>query len=144
MVAVVAAVATAVTVVAKTTVGSAASLQTPSLWDGAYTEAQARRGEPLYEQSCAECHGSDLNGVEMAPGLLGSAFLWNWNGLTLGDLFERVRISMPQGAPNSVSRSDKVDILAYMLEVNGFPAGKTELSGRASALRGVSFLAERP
>ncbi len=144
MVAVVAAVAAAVTVVVKTTVGSAASLQTPSLWDGAYTEAQARRGELLYAKSCAECHGSDLNGVEMAPALLGSDFLWNWNGLRLGDLFERVRVSMPEGAPNSVSRGDKVDILAYMLEVNGFPAGEIELSGRADALRGLSFLAEKP
>ncbi len=80
----------------------------------------------------------------MAPGLLGSDFLWNWNGLTLGDLFERVRVSMPQGAPNSVSRGDKIDILAYMLEVNGFPAGEIELSIRTDALRGVSFLAEKP
>ena len=143
-VAAVVSVATVVSVVAKTTVSSAASLQTPPLWDGAYSEAQARRGEPLYEQSCAECHGADLNGVEMAPGLVGSDFLWNWNGLTLGDLFDRVRVSMPQGAPNSVSRGDKVDILAYMLEVNGFPAGETELSSRTSALRGVRFLAERP
>ena len=68
-VAAVVSVATVVSVVAKTTVSSAASLQTPPLWDGAYSEAQARRGEPLYEQSCAECHGADLNGVEMAPGL---------------------------------------------------------------------------
>ena len=138
------AVNTAGAAVPETTLLSSASLQTGSVWDGAYTEAQARRGEPLYEASCAECHGSDLNGLEMAPGLLGSEFAWNWNGLTLGDLFERVRVSMPQGAPTSVSRGEKADILAYMLEVNGFPAGETELGSRTDTLRGVSFHAEKP
>ena len=93
----------------------------------------------------AALSGSQTKAPGFAGGyLLGSDFLWNWNGLTLGDLFDRVRVSMPQGAPNSVSRGDKVDILAYMLEVNGFPAGETELSSRTSALRGVRFLAERP
>jgi mono/diheme cytochrome c family protein len=124
--------------------GLEARVQTRSNWDGIYTEAQAQRGEPLYETSCAECHGSDLAGLEMAPGLLGGEFAWNWNGLTMGDLFERVRVSMPQADPRSVSRADKADILAYLLRANGFPAGEVELGNRTSALRGVSFLAEKP
>jgi S-disulfanyl-L-cysteine oxidoreductase SoxD len=119
-------------------------VQARSNWDGIYTEAQARRGAPLYETSCAECHGSDLAGLEMAPGLLGGEFAWNWNGLTMGDLFERVRVSMPQADPRSVSRADKADILAYLLAANGFPAGDDELGSRTSGLRGVSFLAEQP
>lgn len=118
--------------------------QTRSNWDGIYTAAQALRGQPLYEASCAECHGSDLAGQEMAPGLLGGEFTWNWNGLTLGDLFERVRVSMPPAEPSSVSRADKADILAYLLQANGFPPGDSELGTRTSALRGVNFLAEQP
>jgi mono/diheme cytochrome c family protein len=109
-----------------------------------YTAAQAQRGAPLYEASCAECHGPDMAGFEIAPGLAGSEFVWNWNGLTVGDLFERVRVSMPQAEPTSVSRQEKADILAYMLEVNGFPAGETELANRTNQLRGMSFLAEAP
>jgi mono/diheme cytochrome c family protein len=121
-----------------------ATRQATSVWDGAYTQAQAQRGEPLYEAACAECHGSDLTGIEMAPGLAGDEFVWNWNGLTVGDLFERVRISMPQADPNSVSRQEKADILAYMLQVSGFPAGETELASRTNQLRGVTVLAVAP
>jgi mono/diheme cytochrome c family protein len=123
--------------------GSAAR-QTQSVWDGVYTQAQAQRGEPLYGAACAECHGSDLTGIEVAPGLAGGEFVWNWNGLTVGDLFERVRISMPQADPNSISRQEKADILAYMLQVSGFPAGETEMASRTNQLRGVSFLAVEP
>ena len=137
-------VGAAVTGVTTTVAASGARAQTRSNWDGIYTQAQARRGQPLYEASCAECHGSDLAGQEMAPGLLGGEFAWNWNGLTLGDLFERVRVSMPQADPSSVGRADKADILAYLLQVNGFPPGDAELGSRTSALRGVSFLAEKP
>lgn len=122
----------------------AAGRQATSVWDGVYTEAQARRGEPLYVAECAECHGDDLVGLDMAPALVGEEFLYTWHGLALGDLFERLRISMPQAAPNSVSRSDKADILAYMLEANGLPPGEAELASRASELAGVAILAERP
>ena len=51
----------------------------------------------------------------------------NWSGLTVGDLFERIRLSMPEGRPGTLSRQQNADILAYMLSVNQFPAGKTEL-----------------
>ena len=81
-----------------------AARQVQSVWDGVYTVEQAQRGAPLYQQSCAECHGPDLAGGEMSPGLVGGEFVWNWNGLSVGDLFERLRVSMPQGEPNSVSR----------------------------------------
>ena len=118
--------------------------QAQSVWDGVYTAEQAQRGEPLYQQSCAECHGPDLAGGEMSPGLVGGEFVWNWNGLSVGDLFERLRISMPQGVPSSVSRQEKADILAFLLEANEFPAGDTELANRTAMLAGINFLAEKP
>ncbi len=121
-----------------------AARQAQSVWDGIYTAEQARRGEPLYQQSCAECHGPDLTGGETAPGLEGGEFVWNWNGLSVGDLFERLRISMPQGVPGSVSRQEKADILAFLLEANAFPAGDTELADRTAMLAGIDFLAQRP
>src|SRR5205807_9097952 len=62
-----------------------------SVWDGVYTDEQARRGEPLYHLRCAQCHGDKLTGGESAPPLTGGQFLSNWNGLTLDVLFERIR-----------------------------------------------------
>ena len=121
-----------------------AARQARSVWDGVYTAEQARRGETLYQQSCAECHGPDLAGGETAPGLDGGEFVWNWNGLSVGDLFERLRVSMPEGVPSSVSRQEKADILAWVFEANGFPAGDTELASRTSMLSGISFLAAQP
>ena len=118
--------------------------QERTVWDGVYTEAQSRRGGPLYQTECSECHGPAMEGIDMAPGLAGGDFVWNWDGLTLGDLFERIRISMPQADPTSVSRAQKADILAYMLEMSGYPAGDTELSTRARDLNRVTFHALQP
>ncbi len=118
--------------------------QARSVWDGVYTVEQAQRGAVLYVEACAECHGPDLSGGEMSPGLAGGEFAWNWNGLSVGDLFERLRVSMPQGVPGSVNRQDKADILAYMFEMNGFPAGESELANRTALLAGIAFVAEPP
>src|SRR5690348_1073979 len=65
--------------------------ESQSVWDGVYTEEQARRGEDVYQKNCSTCHGDRLNGTGEAPALSGGRFLANWNGLTLGDLFERIR-----------------------------------------------------
>jgi S-disulfanyl-L-cysteine oxidoreductase SoxD len=115
-----------------------------SVWDGVYTEEQARRGEALYEKQCSVCHGDKLAGRESAPPLTGGAFLSNWNGLTLGDLFERVRKTMPQNAPGKLSRQQNADILAYVLSFNKFPAGKTELYRQAEMLKEIRFEAAKP
>jgi mono/diheme cytochrome c family protein len=71
---------------------------TKSVWDGVYTQAQADRGKQGYAEQCASCHGPELTGGEMAPALAGGEFLAGWDGLTVGDLFERIRISMPQNS----------------------------------------------
>ena len=115
-----------------------------SVWDGVYTEEQAKRGEELYEKQCSPCHGDKLAGRESAPPLTGGAFLSNWNGLTLGDLFERVRKTMPQNAPGKLSRQQNADILAYMLKFNEFPSGKTELPADPSLLTETRFQAVKP
>ena len=114
-----------------------------SVWDGVYTEEQAKRGGELYAKQCAGCHGTALTGGEEAPPLTGGGFVANWNGLTLGDLFERTRTTMPQNDPSRVTRQQHADILAYVLSVNKFPAGKTEIEPKTEVLRGVKFEAER-
>jgi mono/diheme cytochrome c family protein len=110
-----------------------------SVWDGVYTAEQAKRGGPLYAQHCSSCHGTTFEGGEMAPPLAGGTFNANWNGLSLGDLIERIRISMPQNSPNSLSRQQYVDILAAMLGGGEFPQGKTELPREVDVLRQIAF-----
>ena len=115
-----------------------------SQWEGVYTDEQAKRGEKLYAEQCSSCHGPDMNGGEMAPGLTGGEFTSNWNDLSLGDLFERMRISMPQNAPGSLSRQQNADILAYILNKGNYPAGQTELPTQTEALNGIKFVAVKP
>jgi S-disulfanyl-L-cysteine oxidoreductase SoxD len=115
-----------------------------SVWDGVYTEEQAKRGEALYEKQCSTCHGDKLAGRESAPPLTGGAFMANWNGLTLGDLFERIRRTMPQDSPGKLSRQQNADVLAYVLSFNKFPAGKTELYRQAEMLKEIRFEAAKP
>ncbi len=110
-----------------------------SVWNGIYTEEQANRGQASYEASCAACHGADLSGGDEAPLLVGGEFVWTWNGLTVGALFERIRKTMPVEEPGSVSRQEKADILAFILSVNEFPSGDSELASRTSTLGRISF-----
>ncbi len=124
--------------------GTLAAAQEKSQWEGVFTEEQAKRGEPLYSQYCASCHGPDLAGGEMAPGLTGGEFSSNWNDLSLGDLFERMRVSMPQNSPGSLSRQQNADILAYMLYKANVPTGKAELPTQGEMLKMIKFVATKP
>src|SRR5215510_6505505 len=115
-----------------------------SVWDGVYTEEQARRGETVYKKECGACHGEILTGGESAPPLTGGAFQANWNGLTLGDLFDRIRKTMPQSKPGSLTRQQDSDVLAFMLNMNKFPAGKTELYRQSEMLKEIRFETKKP
>ena len=117
---------------------------TKSVWDGIYTEEQAKRGSPLYSENCASCHGPELMGGEMAPPLASGDFLSGWDGLTVGDLFERIRISMPQNAPGSLSGQQNADILAFVLSANKFQTGAAEMGTQAMLLKTVKFEAKKP
>jgi S-disulfanyl-L-cysteine oxidoreductase SoxD len=115
-----------------------------SVWDGVYTDDQAKRGEPVYHKECATCHGDSLAGGESAPPLTGGAFLADWDGLTVGDLFDRIRKSMPQNAPGKLAKQQVADVLAYALSMNKFPSGKTELSKQVEFLKEIRFEARKP
>jgi S-disulfanyl-L-cysteine oxidoreductase SoxD len=110
---------------------------TRSVWDGVYTSEQAARGSALYSSRCASCHGTALTGGESAPPLAGGDFLSNWYGLTAGDLFDRIRISMPANSPGSLKRDEVADVLAFVLSMNQFPAGKTDLERETEALKQI-------
>lgn len=107
--------------------------------DGIFTAEQAKRGEVLYQTVCATCHGAALTGVEAAPPLTGASFAASWDGAPLSDLFDRIRISMPQDKPGTVSRSQAADLVAYILSFNKAPAGKAELPAEAEVLKGITI-----
>jgi mono/diheme cytochrome c family protein len=115
-----------------------------SVWDGVYSQVQAGRGQSLYSEQCASCHGSDLMGQDEASPLTGDQFLSNYNGLTVGDLFERVRVSMPANNPGKLTRQQNADILAYILSFNKFPAGSADLATQTEVLKQIKFEATKP
>ena len=121
-----------------------AAQESRTVWNGVYTEAQAKRGEAVYLESCANCHGIELEGMDMSPALAGATFGSNWNDLTMGDLSERIRISMPADRPGSMTRAQVADVMAFMLKANKFPAGATELPQDVLTLKQIRIVSEKP
>ena len=101
-----------------------------TVWDGAYTEAQAARGVMAFGQSCAGCHALTAEGK--AP-LAGEPFWKSFAQKNVGDLLEFVSTYMPNGSPGSLSEDTYRDIVALILKSNGFPAGTTELTRNTTA-----------
>ena len=110
-----------------------------TVWDGVFTEEQAKRGELAYKDNCSSCHGGDLGGDGFAPALSGADFAGNWNDLSVGDLYERIRISMPPTGPSTVTNAQKADILAHIFTANKYPAGKTELEPKTEVLKTIKI-----
>lgn len=108
-----------------------ASAGSPSLASGVYTEEQAERGVSVFNQVCAACHG---------PGEFQSAdFLAAWSGRPVGSLFEFISQNMPEDAPGSLQPGEYADVLSYLLQLNGAPAGERELPPEPEALAAIPF-----
>jgi hypothetical protein len=99
----------------------------PSVLDGVYTPAQARRGQEHFEQQCASCHRGDLSGFS-APPLKGQRFLDQWREFPFAVLFKMIRSQMPVGNPGGLPAGTYLDVAAYLLEANGLPPGNEELT----------------
>ena len=115
-----------------------------TVWDGVYTAAQANRGDGLYSQHCAGCHGRDLEGDGEALPLAGEEFFSIWNGEKLGPLYDRIHRDMPLNRPGTLSGEADADILAFILRFNNFPAGSTELSHNPALLNLIRFEVTKP
>jgi mono/diheme cytochrome c family protein len=124
-------------------VGVLASAQEPAknVADGVYTETQAARGAAVYDTACAGCHRADLGGAT-GPSLKQQRFAREFAGKDLKTLFTKVATTMPRNAPASLGDNVTLDVVAYLLKENGFPAGPQELT--ADALEGVRVLPGRP
>lgn len=115
-----------------------------SVWDGVYTEEQAKRGEAIYYQRCGACHGPSLEGGDMTPALVGGVFTSTWNDLALSELFERIRITMPLNQPSTLSRQQTADVLSFLLKQNKWPAGQAELPRELEPLKEIQIQAIKP
>jgi mono/diheme cytochrome c family protein len=131
------AAAAALLVAAGTLSGEVAAQDTKSTWDGVFTAEQAERGSESYQRECAQCHLEDLLGDGIAPSLIGASFHFRWSELSVGDMLVAIRTTMPQGAPASLSPRAYVDIVAYLLQANEFPAGDMELPTDQDVLESI-------
>jgi mono/diheme cytochrome c family protein len=100
-----------------------------SALDGAYSDSQATRGERLYRTHCSSCHTAQNHS--------GPDFQQQWTGRTAYDLFEIIRTTMPLDDPGRLGRQEYADILAYLLKLNGYPAGTEPLASDNERLRRV-------
>ncbi len=115
--------------------------QAPGVGDAGYfTAAQAARGTEIYADRCASCHGAALDDGT-APPLVGEYFVQSWErpGVTLDDLFFIMRTTMPDGGVGTISDAQHLDVLAFLLERNGYPAGTRALTAETTALSAVTI-----
>jgi S-disulfanyl-L-cysteine oxidoreductase SoxD len=121
--------------------GSAAALQPSaarSPKEGVYTAVQADEGKATYEAKCLSCHGSMASFTpDMAPLLNDHLFQAGWKNRSLAELFERIRETMPQNEPGTLSPKDTANIVAYVLSANKLPAGSVALPEDVDSLKAI-------
>jgi mono/diheme cytochrome c family protein len=109
-----------------------------------YTETQAQRGKQKYQDACAVCHLDNLQGDAVSPPLKGSTFLARFAGSTAHEMVQSIRSTMPQNAPDSLGDRAYVDLISYLLQANGSPAGSIELSLDVAELEKISITDQPP
>jgi mono/diheme cytochrome c family protein len=114
-----------------------------TIWSGVFSAAQAKRGEAIADKRCATCHSADLAGGQDGPALVGADVLQAWSGMSVGELFDRVRTTMPADAPQTLSPQETADIVAFIFSQNKCPAGDKELSSELEALKRIQITPER-
>jgi len=122
--------------------GAAVLAQERTVADGVYTAEQAERGRMAYAAFCAHCHAGDLSGDNSgdvgAPPLRRDGFR---AGSTVLALFTKISETMPLDARGALSPEQSLDIVAYVLQQNGFPAGDRELSTVPDTIGGIRIVA---
>lgn len=122
------------------TVEAQAPAGVPPIWAGAYTEAQAARGKEVYATRCVGCHNRDLSGSRTGPPLSGGPFMTKWDQQSLQRVFRIIRETMPRNDPGTLDDPTAVDLLALVLQSNGFPAGSGELRASAAVLEALTIV----
>lgn len=123
-----------VIVAVSSAVGNARQLR--PLTAGIYSAEQAARGQALYEDQCASCHGMEMEG-SIGPPLVGADFLANYSASPVAALVDKIQDTMPFQAIGSLSREQSIDLTTYILQAGEFPAGQAELG--AAQLAQIAF-----
>jgi len=105
------------------------------IWNGIYTAAQVDQAKKPLVAVCRRCHSDDLGGSDRGPSLHGKGFMATWETQELSALFAKVRDTMPPDSPSSLPDEDYINMVALILQKNGFPAGNETLS--ANKLDGI-------
>jgi hypothetical protein len=100
-----------------------------STMTGVYTAPQATRGEETYMGICVACHPAGTYKSE--------AFKTAWSGRLLSELFDQVKEKMPKNDPASLTAEEYIQVVAYLLKINGVPAGDSELPADSEALKKI-------
>lgn len=103
----------------------------------AFTADQAARGKTAYDANCVSCHGPDLISANYGPPLAGPYFEGKWVGQTVGALYTHIHDRMPPSRPGELGDQTYADLVAYILSVNGLPAGDAELPTDAAKLEAM-------
>lgn len=120
--------------VAFSSVWALALAQTPAASNGWYTDSQAANGAKAYQKSCTGCHGGNLQGG-MGPALIGKQFWLAYGGKKVSTLWSAVHTQMPMMAAGSVSAKNSINIMAFLLQKNGLPAGTARLDDTVDLTR---------
>jgi mono/diheme cytochrome c family protein len=111
---------------------------TRTVQDGVFTDAQAARGQSLYTQQCASCHGATLQGAS-APPLQGEGFVTRWQTEPLSVLVSKIRATMPVDAAGRLTPEQSVDLVAHLLKSGGYRAGAQELPAAEADTRRIGW-----
>jgi mono/diheme cytochrome c family protein len=110
-----------------------------TVWDGVYSDTQGKRGEELSKTACVTCHGNELAGSDLAPALQGDDFKGVWTGRTAAELFDKIQSTMPADKVGTLKPPESADLVAYILKINGYPAGAAELASEMAALQQIKI-----
>jgi mono/diheme cytochrome c family protein len=107
---------------------------------GYYTKSQAAAGQAVFHATCAICHGESLQGGA-GPALAGQQFLSvsQYQQITADYFYHFMSTHMPLTHPGSLTPTQYLDIMAYFLEVNGYPSGPHELTANDNELKGIKI-----
>jgi S-disulfanyl-L-cysteine oxidoreductase SoxD len=103
--------------------------------DKVYSLDQAKGGKTTYDDRCASCH----DGGTMGPELWGDSFLTSWDGKTVATFYERIKTTMPEDSPGTLTETEILNLIAYVLQTNGFAAGDAAMQN-GSALATMKFV----
>jgi mono/diheme cytochrome c family protein len=116
----------------------------PDLAAASFTAAQVDNGHAEYVTSCIDCHGPNLNDGEFGgPPLNGPAFQAKWFARPVGALIQYTHAAMPPDSPGRLPLGTYVEIIAYLLNANGVPAGQSELPADMSALNKLRIVGQK-